>query len=214
MSPETRSILTDLKGQHNTGHVISYSGTVLVRQTTTKLIVYYHALESAFSCLQQCTLTYWGMFALFISFQFLSAKCWCSVSIHTLIDVASIMFECCYFILFCHYWDGVVFTRFWADHGEAAAAGTDCVTHTFIYSLQTFYWVAPPWYISHHISVDFLYFLPGRILWMCCVGKRFYPLNHLTMSCCHVAYLGKKKYYLWIALVLWIQFSSCFYEFV
>lgn len=25
---------------------------------------------------------------------------------------------------------------------------------------------------------------------MCCVGKRL-PLNHLTMLCCHVAYLGK-----------------------
>lgn len=27
---------------------------------------------------------------------------------------------------------------------------------------------------------------------MCCVGKRL-PLYHLTMLCCHVAYLGKKK---------------------
>lgn len=28
---------------------------------------------------------------------------------------------------------------------------------------------------------------------MCCVGKRFPPPNHLTMLCCHVAYLGEKK---------------------
>lgn len=169
-----------------------HSDTVLVCQTPTKLIVYYHAPELAFSCLQQCTLTYWGMFSLFISFQFLSAKCWCLVSIHTLIDVASITFaeECCYFFVIRTYWDGVVFTRFQADRGEAAGGQLDWLCYSHIYLFVTdFCWVAPPWYFPSY-SVDFLYFLPGRILWMCCVGKRL-PLNHLTMLCCHVAYLGK-----------------------
>ena len=68
---------------------MAFHGSIVpVCHTPAKLIVYYHAQELAFSCLQQCTLTNWGMF-FFISFQFLSAKCCCSVSIHTLIDVAS-----------------------------------------------------------------------------------------------------------------------------
>lgn len=156
------------------------------------------------------------MFSLFISFQFLSAKCWCSVSIHTLIDVASVMFaeECCYFFVIRTYSDGVVFTRVWADHDEAADGQLDWLCYSHIYLFDTdFYWVALLWYLPS-CSVGFRYFLPGRILWMCCVGKRL-PLNHLTMLCCHVAYLKKKKKYcLWIALALWIQFSSCFYKFV
>ena len=50
-----------------------------------------------------------------------------SVSIHTLIDVASIMFaeECCYFLVIRAYADGVVFTRFRADHDEAAGGQLD-----------------------------------------------------------------------------------------
>lgn len=74
---------------------------------------------------------------------------------------------------------------------QQVVSWTDCVNHTFISLLQTFYWLAPPWYFPS-CWVEFLYFLPGRIQWMCCVGKRL-PLYHLTMLCCHVAYLGKKK---------------------
>lgn len=98
--------VTDLKGkQHWTRCTSVHSDSVLVCQTPAKLIVCYHALELAFSCLQQCKLTCWGMFSLFIWFQFLSAKCWCSVSIHTLIDVARIMFaEECFFLSLEHIW--------------------------------------------------------------------------------------------------------------
>ena len=44
-----------------------------------------------------------------------------------LIDVASIMFaeECCYFLVIRAYADGVVFTRFRADHDEAAGGQLD-----------------------------------------------------------------------------------------
>lgn len=171
---------------------MSFHGdTVLVCQTPTKLIVYYRALRLAFSCLQQCTLTYWGMFSLFISFQFLSAKCWYSVSIHTLVDVASIMFaeEECVWVFFFPSLERIQVVL--CLKGSELTIRRLIVIHTFNLFVTDFCWVAPPWYFPSY-SVDFLYFLPGRILWMCCVGKRL-PLNHLTMSCCHVAYLGKKK---------------------
>lgn len=189
-----------------------HSDTVLVCQTPAKLIVYHHALELAFSCLQQCTLTYWGMFSLFISFQFLSAKCWCSVSIHTLIVVASTMFaeECCFSFLslehiqrvLCLQGSGLIMVK------QQVVSWTDCVIHIFIYLITDFCWVTRPWYFPSY-SVDFLYFLPGRILWKCCVGKRL-PLNHLTMLCCHVAYLEKKYFFVYRSGVVNSVFNLLF----
>lgn len=86
-------------------HTSFHSDTVLVRQTPTKLIVYYHALELAFSCLQQMYINLLrNVFFVLFHFSFLSAACLvCGLSIHTLIDVASLMFadECCSF--FCHW---------------------------------------------------------------------------------------------------------------
>lgn len=91
----------------------------------------------------------------FLSFGFLSAKCCHSVSIHTLIDVASIMFagkkkkECCYvFVLFCFsvlfcffvsrtYSDSVVFTKgsgpIMMKQQKQMVSRTARVIRTFIY---------------------------------------------------------------------------------
>lgn len=178
-------------------HVISLWHS-LVCQTPTKLIVYYHALELAFSCLQQCTLTYWGMFSLFITFQFLSAKCRCSVSIHTLIDVASIMFaeECCYvFFLFCFCLLNIL--------------GWCCVYKVLGRSWWSSRWSVGLIVLFAHLFICYRLLLSGTSLifpiiisWfpifstrkdsvnVLCWGKRL-PLDHLTMLCCHVAYLGK-----------------------
>ena len=190
-----------------------HSDTVLVCQTPAKPIVYYHALVSAFSCLQKCTLRYWGMFSLFVSFPFLSAKCWCSVFIHTLIDVASIRFaeECCHFVLLSLEHIGMVLCL----HGaglflmtQQMVSRTDCVIHSFIYLFQTFL-LRGTTLISPIIFSWFPKRPPGKIQWMCCVGETVTPepFDHVVLSCL-LPGEKKKKYFFFCGLLWRCDFSS------
>lgn len=174
-----------------------HSDTVLVCQTPAKLIVYHHALELAFSCLQQCTLTYWGMFSLFISFQFLSAKCWCSVSIHTLIVVASTMFaeECCFsFFVIRTYSEGVVFTRFWTDHGEAAGGQLDWLCYSHIYLFDNRLLLSDTSLIFPIIFSWFPIFSTRKdsVKVLCWEKVTPEPFDHVVLSCCLP---GKKVFF-------------------
>lgn len=125
--------------------------------------------ELAFSCLQRCTLLIkWGMFVYFIS----SAKCWCSVSILK-VDVASIMFaeRCCYFFVII----GMVLCL--------QSSGLKCSVGLIVFSTCLFI-CSRCFFTSLIVPINQLssyIFLPGRILWMCCVGK---PFDHVVLSRC------------------------------
>lgn len=103
----------------------------------------------------------------FLSFQFLSAKCCRSVSIHTLIDVASIMFAekksaVMFFVLFYlsleHIRIVLCLQRFQADHDGAAAADGQSdslvlIAHLFICDRLFIEWHL--FDISHHDQLVF-----------------------------------------------------------
>lgn len=74
---------------------------------------------------------------------------------------------------------------------QQLVAWTYCVFHIFIYLIQTFV----EWHtldISHHSQLISYVFYQERVCKSVVLGKGL-PLNHLTMLCCHVAYLGEKK---------------------
>lgn len=95
--------------------------------------------------------------------------------------------KCCFFVIRT-YSEGVVFTR-WTDRDGVADGQTDCVIHIFIYLIQTFV----EWHvldISHHIQLISFIFNQEGFCESVVLGKRL-PPDHLTMLCCHVAYLEK-----------------------
>lgn len=179
----------------------------------TNQTVYYRALKLAFSCLQRCTLTFWGMFSLFISVEFWSATCWCSVSIHTWIDVASIMFaeECCYSFIFmslehirmvlCLQSSGLIMMK------QQVVSWTDCVIRTFIYLFQTWLRLSDT---SSIFPIMFSWFpifstRKDSVNVLCWDKVTPEPFDHVVLSC---RLPGEKKKYFFVDRFWCCEFSS------
>lgn len=141
---------------------------------------------------------------MFISFQVPSVD----VQFPSILDVASIMFaeRCCYFFVII----GMVLCL--------QSSGLKCSVGLIVFSTCLF--ICSRFVVTSLIfpiiQLSSYIFLPGRILWMCCVGKRSppppEPFDHVVLSCCRPG--GKKSI---ICGSLWCcDFSSqsFFYRFV